>query len=986
MELTVDQALRRAVKAHKESDFRLAEALYRAILDKLPSQSDANHNLAIILLASGDTTNSLPLFETARKANPKIKQYWTSHINALLESQQFEAARQVLKEGALKIYSINETRKLEHYLKQAEQKSSDHEVKDLDTTEIERLIDSGEYSEAERILKRHTEKKLVDANVWAWLAKIYLDTNDHRSVEHALNESIKINANLPMALRIKARYLLLNSKVNDAIRVAQTAFDHCSSDPDNLVTLAMCQMAANQIGDALNLVEKVLESNPDNADALVAKASISIQKGDLSGAEEYANRATSVKPNFNKGWGVLGLVHLQQNRLEEAELELQKATKTIPINPRFVITLADIQNSSGRLDDAIDTVRKAADLRGEDALIWAKLGSLYQKSNRENIRQLVAEHGDLQVDCNESDKGLLDPSFRRNQYWQQALNCFERALDIQPHFVEAHLNKGVCLHHLGQTKEAKISYKNAIRLRPMNTTAYINLGAVLMKLGELDEAESVYKKAIELEPDGGEPYYNLAIVLKEKRKLGEAEEMAKQSVYLDPTFAPAHLNLGVVYQYLGKFDKAISSYRKAISLKSDYIDAYSNLNYCLNFMPSISPELIYAEHRTFNKFFDSLENRTLFHGKSGAGSNCLRIGYVSADFRLHSVAYFMKPILENHDKRKFRVHCYYNGDVDDVMTKALRAKADRWHAILDVPDVEAARIIKEDGIDILVDLSGHTAGNRLSLFAMKPAPVQVTYLGYPNTTGLSSIDYRFTDIVADPIGKADAYHCELLYRLPNGFQCYSGDNSVMVNTELPYNRNGYVTFGCFNNIAKVNTSVVQAWSRILRMIPDSQLLLKSYQLNHDAEYFSEFFLNEGIGKDRVKFLGQVANTDDHLKLYDSVDVALDPFPFNGATTTCEALWMGVPVLTLLGDTHVSRVGASILRNVGLQCYISTDIDEYVNQAVTLAKEPKILEELRSSLRQRMSASRLCDAVSFTKDIEDAYFKIWADKMGEQLDR
>ena len=262
------------------------------------------------------------------------------------------------------------------------------------------------------------------------------------------------------------------------------------------------------------------------------------------------------------------------------------------------------------------------------------------------------------------------------------------------------------------------------------------------------------------------------------------------------------------------------------------------------------------------------------------------------------------------------------------------------------------------------------------VFAQKPAPIQVAWLGYGNTTGLSEIDYRFTDIIADPIGDADELHSETLVRLANGFQCYKGIEAFHSNSELPFKRRGHITFGSFNNITKVTPEVIKVWSNILHALPKSCLVLKAKQLQHNASHYLDYFKQEGIAEDRIKLYGQLPSMDDHLELYNAIDIGLDPFPFNGATTTCEALWMGVPVITLLGDRHVGRVGASILTNVGLTDFIAQDIDGYIQLAVEMAANTNYLQEIREGLRERMQSAPLCDGHSFASDVESAYQEMW----------
>jgi predicted O-linked N-acetylglucosamine transferase (SPINDLY family) len=356
----------------------------------------------------------------------------------------------------------------------------------------------------------------------------------------------------------------------------------------------------------------------------------------------------------------------------------------------------------------------------------------------------------------------------------------------------------------------------------------------------------------------------------------------------------------------------------------------------------------------------------------------LRIGYVSPDFSTHSVAYFFEPLLQHHNKDNVEVFCYYNRPKVDQTTKRLMHNADHWRSIVGLNDDQLVQLIQNDGINILVDLAGHTGKNSLTAFAYKPAPIQVTWLGYPNTTGLDAIDYRFTDDIADPVGDSEAFHSETLVRLPHGMWCYNGDTSVQPQTQLPYDRNDYITFGSFNNLAKVTPQVLDLWADILKAVPHSKLLLKAKQLSEDEaqQRFIELFEARGIGRDRLDLHAFSKSKADHLALYGEIDIALDAFPFNGATTTCEALWMGVPVLTLRGDRHVARVGASLLHRVGLDDFVAENEEDYLARATALCQDLDHLRTLRQSMRARVEQSPLCNGPEFAANIERAFQNMW----------
>jgi predicted O-linked N-acetylglucosamine transferase (SPINDLY family) len=356
----------------------------------------------------------------------------------------------------------------------------------------------------------------------------------------------------------------------------------------------------------------------------------------------------------------------------------------------------------------------------------------------------------------------------------------------------------------------------------------------------------------------------------------------------------------------------------------------------------------------------------------------LKIGYVSPDFHTHSVAYFVEPLLKAHDKESFELFAYYNNTKTDHTNTRLKSYFDHWEDVAGIPDSTLADKIYEDQIDILVDLAGHSANNRLGVLAQKPAPIQATWLGYPNTSGLSTVDYRITDAIADPIGESDALNTESLIRLDDGFLCYQGDDSIPVISSIPFDQKGYFTFGSFNNNVKITSEVIKVWADILLSVPNAKLIMKSNQLSdqHTKIRCQEMFSAQGIAPDRLILSGMLPSATDHMAYYGEVDLALDPFPYNGTTTTFEALWMGVPTLTYSGNVHASRVGASILSRVDLDSFITFSIADYVDAAVKHAANPAELRELRPSLRTRMQTSSLCDNNGFAKQIEKAYQYMW----------
>src|SRR5215831_9615077 len=447
--------------------------------------------------------------------------------------------------------------------------------------------------------------------------------------------------------------------------------------------------------------------------------------------------------------------------------------------------------------------------------------------------------------------------------------------------------------------------------------AHFNLGNALMGQGKLDEAIAAYRRAIRSKPDYAAAYPNLGNVLMDQGRLDEAIAAYRRAIGIKPDLAEAYSNLGNALAGQGKLDEAIAAYRQAIGFKPGVSKAFSNLLVWLNCDDKLTNEDLFAAHREWDERYGQRVPRFTAYTNDRDPARRLRIGYLSPDFRQHANVYFVEPLLRGHDRQKVEVFCYAGVMRPDLVTTRLQAFADHWVVTVGLSDQRLAERIRTDGIDILVDIPGHMANDRLLVFARKPAPVQITWLGYPDTTGLKAIDYRLVDAVTDPAGEADAWASETLVRLKGGFLCYSGLRDGPEPTSAPCLRTGTVTFGSFNNPAKVSTATFDAWAKLLSRLPQARLLLKgiSFADAPPRPLFLARLGERGVAADRVELLPPLPGTAEHLTLYHRVDIALDLFPYNTTTTTCEALWMGVPVITLRGHRHSGRVGASLLTRI-----------------------------------------------------------------------
>lgn len=591
---------------------------------------------------------------------------------------------------------------------------------------------------------------------------------------------------------------------------------------------------------------------------------------------------------------------------------------------------------------------------------------------------------------------------------------FRRAAQLLPKDHEAHLNLANALIELGQPEEAVRSYRRALKLKPNDGQAHCGLGNALMATGKLDEAMLCHRRALRLEPDSFQAHYNLANALRMLGRLAQAEAGYRRATELAPEFAEAHYNLGNVLQDLGEFGASAASFRRALEIKPDYLDAHNNLGHVLGELGQLKPAL--ASFRRALEiqpdFLDARSNLLFTSAKLAEQSpqellaaaqdfgeraarqvhpyaswhtdpdpgRCLRVGFVSGDLRSHPVGFFVQGVLARlagAAAGRLELHAYYNNARTDALTEQIKACCRGWHPVKVLSDRALAEKIRADGIDLLVDLSGHTALNRLPMFAWKPAPVQVAWLGYFATTGVAAIDYLIADPWSLPASE-EASFTEKIWRLPETRLCFTPPDVRVEVGSLPALAGSGPTFACFNTLSKMNDAVVALWARVLAAVPSSRLFLKAKQLAEPSARTGviERFAARGIDSGRLIFEG-ASPRDEYLATYQRVDIALDPFPYTGGTTTAEALWMGVPVLTLAGKSFLSRQGLGLLMNAGLPQWIAADEDDYVAKAIAQAADLERLAELRAGLRQRVLASPLFDAARFARHFEDAVRAMWA---------
>ncbi len=709
--------------------------------------------------------------------------------------------------------------------------------------------------------------------------------------------------------------------------------------------LAVSHHKAGRFKEAEITYRQVLVAEPENEHANHFLGILAAQAGQPEMALQLISKAIEQNPSEPSYHLHLGNVYLAQNRLNDA---VDAYDKTLTLRPGFaeaLFNLGNVLRLLGRFKEATGYYQKAIASNPDYAGAHIGLGIIYRKQG-----QLV-----------------------------EAAAALKRALALQPDNAETLNNLAGVFTELGQIDEAIKALEKAIVLNPELAAAHNSLGILYFERGRLREAETALQRALAINRDYVEAYNNLGNILAARGRFSEAVMNFSKALGSDPNFAQAHNNLGNALKASARLNDALSSYRKAVALDLDYSEAHSNLLLAMNYLPACRQEEIFAESvRWWQQHGKGFFGHDRFYSNSRDKKRRLRIGYLSPDFRDHSVACFIEPVLKSHDRNSVEVFCYTNVSRPDTVTERIRAAADHWVSVVGRDAENIGARVRADNIDILVDLAGHTVKNSLLVFARKPAPIQVTWLGYPNTTGLAAMDYRLTDAVADPAGEGDELYSETLVRLEHGFLCYQAEGAAVPVTEPPCVKQGHITFGSFNNLAKTGPEVLRSWAKILNACKDSHLILKSVNLADEAtaDTLRQFLGQQGIAANRIHLLGQLESKNEHLEMYGKVDIALDPFPYNGTTTSCEALWMGVPVVTLQGERHSGRVGASILRHAGLEDLVADSIEGYIALAVSLADDREALREFRAQVRDLMQQSMLMDKKLFTATLEEAYRTMW----------
>ena len=712
--------------------------------------------------------------------------------------------------------------------------------------------------------------------------------------------------------------------------------------PDALYALGIIAYEGGQREAAVQLIVQSLRANSNNVPALNSLAGILKEQRQFADAAEIYQAALAIAPNDAYLHSNLGVVFMEMRQMNAAIACLNRSLELDPQAYAAHCNLGSIFQGQGQLQMAMDCYMRALALRPKEPVVLSNIGSIL------------------------NERGL----------YSEAVRYFELAIQIAPKSEVAHSNLGAALQRLGRVPEAIASCWRALEINPRSYNALNNLGNALRRQREFAQATACLKKAQELNPDCYLAHFNLGTVLSSQGLLDESLVCFHKALELAPELMTVHRYLGATLYLKGDSEESVKLLRKALAMQPDCADAFSDLLFVLNHLRQMTPEELFAEHLRFGERFNGLLE-PIPHSNSPEPERRLRVGFVSGDLREHPVSNFIGPVFNTYDRSQFEVYCYENHPVNDAVSERLKAQVDAWFNVDLLSDAELARQIRSDGIDILVDLSGHTTLNRLLVFARKPAPVQVTMIGYIQTTGLAAIDYRITDSSLDPVGATEHLSTEKLIRLPAGAAPFLPPPDCPPVNELPALKNGYVTFGSFNKQSKVTPEAFAAWARILHAVPGSKLLM----IGASCDAIADTMASHGIGPERLELFKSMPMPD-YLKLHHRVDLYLDTFPYNGGTTSLIASWMGLPFVTVEGPSPLSRCGAALLNAVGLSELIAATADEYAQKAVAAVQDLPRLAEWRAMLRP-CREPQVGDGSGFTRQLETAFREMWKEWAGKK---
>ncbi len=895
---------------------------------------------------------------------------------------------------------------------------------------------SGRLREAEQIYRQILAADAQHADSWQLLGVIAAQTGQPQQAVELIGKAIAIQPNRAELHNNLGESHRVLGRLNDALQCYERAINLKPQYCEGWYNRGNALNALRRPAEAAESFRRAAEIKPDYAHAWNNLGTTLQNLGRLEEAIAALREAVRIKPDYALAHNNLGTALVAAGRKEEAVQSYRQALMVDPKLASANYNYANWLHETAKDEESLVYYSRAIQADPQNALSYNNMGTALQTLGRvreaeqcyRQALQLNPEYyeahynlGHVMLGQRRSQEAVasfretirikpdyasafcdLGVALRDLGNLPEALRALDQSVAINPNLAEAHCNRGVVLHELHRAAEALPAMQTSLRLRPENPATHNNMGNILKDLNRLDDAAACYEAALKISPDFVVAYSNLGAIMRGQGRLDDSIRLFERAIsyheydtippdkltpeqlaqrpqrkpgQAPPSYAEIYSNLGNSLMDKSQLAEAAVRYRQALAIRADFPAVHSNLLFCLVHDPAIPPAELFAEHEAFGRRHAPPLPNPPQHANVRDVNKRLKIGYVSCDLRFHAVTRFFEPLLIHHDPAAVEVFCYSQSKQIDTTTERLKKLSHHWRNSGALTDREFAELVRQDGIDILVDLSGHTAGNRLAAFGLKPAPVQVTYMGYPFTTGLRAIDYRFTDAVLDPPG-SEQFNTEKLVRLPRGAACFAARQGTPEVAPLPALTNGYITFGSLHRLSKFNPGVFDAWSQVLHQVPTSRLFLfRDTLIGSTRDSIAQEFVRRGIPLERLE-LRSNANAG-YMTAFHEIDVGLDTFPYNGGTISYESLWMGVPYVTMRGDRPPARGGESILKSVGLGHLVADTPEQFVSMAVGLASDVDALVKLRAELRQKV-ATTVGDCVGFTRDLEAEYRRMWTD--------
>ena len=879
------------------------------------------------------------------------------------------------------------------------------------------FLDMGDAAGARLLLDTYLDRHPEDADARNVAALACRRLNDFEAAAVHLESAVAARPADPLFAVNLAQTLNDLSRPAEALAVLDSLLTRVPGQADALIQRVHVLTRMGRGPEALAMARMAVAFHRDLGRAHNALGGALLRENLAADALKAYDVAVRLDPSAVDSWTNRGVALKELEQFKEAEDSYRHALELAPGDAVAMNNLANVVSSQGRTQEAVTLYRRAVELDPAYADAKANYGVALREAGGEAgegealglLEAAVAEHpGHVHL------LNAYGNTLRQAGRLDDAVRVLTEATTISPNHAEAHNNLGLAYALQGKMTEAARHLKRATELKPGSSVINNNYGALALRMFDFDtavkalaravaerpdydeglinlgvayymrgdsgEAITAYQRVIARNPDNGFARYSLGVAYLEDQRLAEAEVEIRRALELDPKNAMAHNTLGVLLLDQHAVEAARTAMREAADVGTVSAPVfYSNYTFASLYSAEASNTEILNIHKEYGRRYATAEPVAAKpHRNSRDPERRLRVAYLSPDFRAHSVAYFFEALLEKHDRDRFEIALYSDTSRTDAVTRSMRAAANIWVETGGMTDTAFAQRLVDDGIDILVNLGGHTSGNRLPVCAVKPAPVQIEYLGYPETSGVPAMDYRITDGRADPVG-TEAWCTETIVRLPDCFHCYRPGGSAPEPSPAPYLAKGHFTFASFNVLPKVTDRAIAAWAEILKAVPGSRFLIKCKQLR-DArvqQTVRDDFARHGIDPARIDTASFVASVREHLDHYARVDLALDTFPYNGTTTTCESLYMGVPVLTIAGDNHRGRVGVSLLAAVGMEKdFVAASPEDYIARAIAFGRDPEALAALRPRIRSMLERSPLRDEVGFTRTLEAAYRDLW----------